>query len=83
MLLGLVVIFVAALIHIIKAHTNGYRVLEWWENRHEPIRDLYDVIMIIFGLIIWPIRFTQFLLDIPWLYEQYELFEQCCEVESE
>lgn len=83
MLFGWVVIFIAVAIHMSKACMNGYMVFEWWkENRNSGIRNLYDLLMFMWGWFIWPIRLTQFLLEIPWLYEQYELFEQCLKVES-
>ena len=75
MLIGCGTIYVAVLIHFVKAEMNGYDALSWWKRRHStPIfGSTDDVLRFIVGLVIWPVRLYEFLVSIPKLYELYEL----------
>lgn len=72
--LGWITIFMAALIHIVRAHMKDYNALDWLaENYADPMDTPKEILCFTFGLIIWPVRLYTFIRQIPWLYTQYEL----------
>ena len=74
LLLGWIVIYMTAAVHLMKAEFKGYAALEWWDEYHQrEVYDVYYMMDFIVGSFIWPMRFVQFLAEIPWYYEQYEL----------
>lgn len=78
MILGFISIYGVAFIHIFKSYMKGYNSIEWWQNHST---DLFkdgpnDMIRMLYRLIVWPIRLMEFIDQIPYLYEQYELQER-------
>lgn len=74
MVLGWITIFMAVLIHVIRAYVKGYNALDWLaENYADPMDTPKEVLRFTFGLIVWPVRLYTFIKQIPWLYTQYEL----------
>lgn len=71
--LGFLCIWAAAFIHLLTAEKRGYRACAYWEENIFPVikNEKYRTLKVIFGLIIWPVRFIQFLLSIKRLYEEY------------
>ena len=76
MLLGFVVIFTTIFIHVLMAEKRGYRALEWLSCASKKAKSNADhtVIKLIFGLLIWPVRLTQFLMKLPYYYSKYERY---------
>jgi len=70
LVIGYASLFVVVMIHIIKAEKAGYDCLNWWGKHTANIGNQIDDNFII-GLIIWPVRLMQFIIDIPEYYEQY------------
>ena len=75
-LLGFVVIFTTIFIHVLMAEKRGYRALEWLGRASKKANFNTDhiVIRLIFGLLIWPVRLTQFLMKLPNYYGKYERY---------
>ena len=68
---GFVSLWLAVVIHMIKAESAGYDCLNWWKERISAEGDnLIDESFII-GMLLWPLRLTQFIIDIPNYYEEY------------
>ena len=76
MLLGFVVIFTTVFIHVLMAEKRGYRALEWLgrASKKANFNTNHIVIRFIFGLLIWPVRLTQFLMKLPYYYSKYEKY---------
>ena len=76
MLLGFVVIFTTIFIHVLIAEKRGYRALKWLSYASKKANSNTDhiVIKLIFGLLIWPVRLTQFLMKLPYYYSKYERY---------
>ena len=76
MLLGFVVIFTTIFIHVLMAEKRGYRALKWLScaSKKANFNTDHTVIKLIFGLLIWPIRLTQFLMKLPNYYSKYERY---------
>ena len=73
LLVGLIAIFSAGVIHLIRAERKGYDAINWW-NEHNIIAEAdYLVLRLIFGTIIWPVRLAQFIMDLPEYYGMYDL----------
>lgn len=73
LVIGIVLIFITAFIHLVRAEQKGYEALEWWNNQESTC----DPVSFFAGLIIWPIRLYQFIfITVPDLYETYELKNQ-------
>lgn len=77
LLMGPVMIFIAALIHIIKAERKGFDALSCWSELE--IDSLIDEgyitkINFIVNMIFWPYRLlTLILIDMKYFYEQYPI----------
>lgn len=67
--IGLLVIFIAAVIHIVKAVRIGYEPVLEEDSKFEGI---YDIVKFLWGLTIWPIRLAQFIDEIPERYTKYK-----------
>ena len=74
MVLGYISVFVALMIHLLRAINNGYDPVDFWNNYIADFKGntKFKAIKLIFGLIIWPVRLIQFLTWIPELYEMYD-----------
>ena len=77
LVLGLVLIYGAAIIHIIRGELIGYAVIDYWTKHGEDVRDLVTGEAYILGLLIWPERFIYIVCNmIPQFYELYDLKEE-------
>ena len=76
MLLGFVAIFTTIFIHVLMAEKRGYRALKWlsYASKKAKFNTDHIVIRLIFGLLIWPVRLTQFLMKLPNYYSKYEKY---------
>ena len=74
---GYLTIFVAVLTHFIVADKQGYDVLKWWQSElSSGVFSNGDTVFdLIWGLFVWPVRLINFLINLPWYYEQYDLKE--------
>lgn len=74
LVLGLIMIYGSAFIHIVYAEMNGYECIKWWEEHQDIIRSQINNnrVSYVYGLIIWPIRLIQFINSMPELYDQYD-----------
>lgn len=72
-IVGIVMIFGTATIHVIRAMCKGYLVVEYWEEHMDEFHAGATKLDYVIGLIVWPIRYIRFLCYIPELYKQYEL----------
>lgn len=78
-LIGAFMMWLAAFIHLKTAEQKGYKALEWWFNNINQLLDdddqKYFGIRFGFGLVIWPVRFIQFTLDLKYYYSVYDVYE--------
>ena len=77
LLIGFGTLYAVILLHLIKAEKEGYAAFEWWHRRNENMSpDFYiansEKLSFVLGMIIWPIKVTNFIINIPNYYEQYD-----------
>lgn len=71
---GIITVYGVSFIHLIKAESQGYDVMGWWNEHSDELKELTPTNSLIIGWIIWPYRALIFTTKtIPWLYEQYDL----------
>lgn len=72
--LGLLLVYGAAFIHLIRAELKGYAAIVWWDKNGESIRQMVTPRSYILGVLVWPERLYTFLMKtIPELYKLYDL----------
>ena len=73
-LLGILAFSLTLIIHIMIADLKGYDALEWW-NKHTTVSwkvSLRDFVIIVFGIILWPITTVIFILTSKNFYKNYK-----------
>lgn len=78
-LAGYLTMFVAMYVHLVTAEGKGYKALEWWMTNLSLMMEgddqKYFGIKLIFGLVVWPVRFIQFTLDLGYYYSMYDVYD--------
>ena len=74
---GIISVSAAVIIHLAKAEGDGYDALNWWsEHKFDAIhehRTTNTLLLVLWGIIIWPVRIIQFIRGIKKYYAKYEL----------
>ena len=74
LIVGFITVFGVLSIHLIRAELKGFAALDWWD-KYDPLygetRESF-LIKFLFGIMIWPIRVMQFMMEIEDLYEAYD-----------
>ena len=78
LLIGIGTFLAVVSLHLYIAERNGYEAVNWWYKRVKNISpDEYHFkssknLSFIFGLVIWPIKVTMFIIDMPKYYDLYD-----------
>lgn len=75
---GYLVVCISLMIHMFNAERKGYEAMKYLEENLYPVaieilHSKSGIAALVLGLLIWPVRWIQFLIDIPNYYEAYEL----------
>lgn len=74
LIVGFITVVGVLSIHLIRAELKGFAALDWWD-KYDPLygetRESF-LIKFLFGMMIWPIRVIQFMMEIDDLYEAYD-----------
>lgn len=74
LIVGFITVVGVLSIHLIRAELKGFAAFDWWD-KHDPLygetRESF-LIKFLFGMMIWPIRVIQFVMEIEDLYEAYD-----------
>lgn len=77
LVIGLVCIYGAAVIHLMKAEMKGYAALDFWTKHSEELTAGATPQGFMLGMMIWPERFVNFVCNlIPEWYELYDLKDE-------
>lgn len=72
--LGLLLIYGTAYIHLIRAEMKGYAAIDWWEKNGDSITQSVTPRSYVLGVLVWPERlYTCLMKTIPELYKLYDL----------
>lgn len=81
MISGYLVMVATITIHVFKAEAKGYAAFKYFgdhvEDVTEEVGEMFQkqesFLQLVWGLIVWPVRWTSLMDEFPKLYEEYEL----------
>lgn len=84
LVIGLLSVYGAALIHLVKAEMKGYAALDFWVKHSEGLKKHSEGLKaavtshyVVLGLMIWPERLVNFVCNLaPEWYELYDLKDE-------
>lgn len=71
-LTGFVMIYGAAVVHLIRAEMKGYDAIKYWD-KHQLGLTYDDLPAMLIGITIWPVKLIQFLSETDYYYSLYDI----------
>ena len=70
---GFAALYLVAKVHIVRGEMKGYDVIGYWKRILKKIsyNNGHNIMLLVLGVIIWPVRIIQFLLNEEEYFELY------------
>ena len=70
-LVGVITIYGAALVHLIRAEWEGYEAIKYWDE-HQLLLSHDDLPAMLVGMTVWPVKLIRFLRETDYYYSLYD-----------